>query len=244
MTATTYGAARADADSERRFPLAPAEGWTTVGLALLLGLTLAWSIDDASWVLGRRGLTDFLAWAIGLGVGWGFLERQGRLVALAGPSPGRDHGRAHPVDHRRIHPRPGGGRAGRVVPGDRRVGRRRVPGPGLPRAPVHGPARPLPARPGAPVLGDRSVRRLRGLPPPAPAQRGDRDRAGARGQHVADDPRPAAVPGHLHPRRAVPAHPLPRPRRADPLDPSPDRRCRPRSAGSTCAAGRCSSRAR
>lgn len=74
MTATTYGAARADADSERRFPLAPAEGWTTVGLALLLGLTLAWSIDDASWVLGRRGLTDFLAWAIGLGVGWGFLS--------------------------------------------------------------------------------------------------------------------------------------------------------------------------
>ena len=58
----------------RRFPLAPAEGWTTLGLVLLLCLTLAWSIDDASWVVGPRGLTAFLVWAVALGVGWGFLS--------------------------------------------------------------------------------------------------------------------------------------------------------------------------
>ncbi|MEO8229202.1 MAG: transglutaminaseTgpA domain-containing protein [Chloroflexota bacterium] len=75
MTAITYApSARADGTSARRFPLAPAEGWTTLGLVLLLCLTLAWSIDDASWVVGPRGLTDFLAWAVALGVGWGFLS--------------------------------------------------------------------------------------------------------------------------------------------------------------------------
>jgi transglutaminase-like putative cysteine protease len=74
MTTTTFGPSRPVAAEERRFPLAPAEGWTTLGLVLLLGLTLAWSIDDASWVIGPRGLTDFLAWAIVLGIGWGFVS--------------------------------------------------------------------------------------------------------------------------------------------------------------------------
>jgi len=73
-----------EASVERRFPLAPAEGWTTLGLVLLLSLTLAWSIDDAAWVIGPRGLTDFLPWTIALGVGWGFLSAKvgwRRLVA-------------------------------------------------------------------------------------------------------------------------------------------------------------------
>ena len=74
MTTTTFGPSRPVAAEERRLPLAPAEGWTTLGLVLLLCLTLAWSIDDASWVIGPRGLTDFLAWAIVLGVGWGFVS--------------------------------------------------------------------------------------------------------------------------------------------------------------------------
>lgn len=71
MTATTLRGPTAVPDDARRFPMAPAEGWAAVGLVLLLCLTLAWSISDASWVLGRRGLTDFLPLAIGLGVGWG-----------------------------------------------------------------------------------------------------------------------------------------------------------------------------
>ena len=75
MTALTFRPAdRADGSSARSFPLAPAEGWTTLGLVLLLCLTLAWSIDDAAWVVGPRGLTDFLAWAVALGVGWGFVS--------------------------------------------------------------------------------------------------------------------------------------------------------------------------
>jgi transglutaminase-like putative cysteine protease len=56
-----------------RLPLAPAEGWTTVVLVLLLCLTLAWSLDDARWVLGRETYLDFLPIAAGGGVLAGFI---------------------------------------------------------------------------------------------------------------------------------------------------------------------------
>ena len=46
----------------RRIPLAPPEGWLTVGLVVLLCLSLAWSLDDAMLVLGRDPYTDFLVW--------------------------------------------------------------------------------------------------------------------------------------------------------------------------------------
>ena len=64
----------------RRIPLAPVEGWATVGLTLLLCLTFAWSLDDARWVLGRPEYLDFLQWMalggviagfVGPKVGWG-----------------------------------------------------------------------------------------------------------------------------------------------------------------------------
>lgn len=64
----------------RRIPLTPAEGWPTLGLAILLCLTFAWSLDDARWVLGRNEYLDFLQWTvlggvlagfIGTKVGWG-----------------------------------------------------------------------------------------------------------------------------------------------------------------------------
>lgn len=64
----------------RRIPLAPVEGWTTVALTILLCLTFAWSVDDARWVLGRPEYLDFLQWMvlggvlvgfIGSKVGWG-----------------------------------------------------------------------------------------------------------------------------------------------------------------------------
>jgi transglutaminase-like putative cysteine protease len=74
MTATTFGQVRGEAAPERRIPLAPAEGWTTLALVLLLCLTVAWSIDDASWVPAQRGITDFLAWSVALGVLWGFVS--------------------------------------------------------------------------------------------------------------------------------------------------------------------------
>jgi transglutaminase-like putative cysteine protease len=65
---------------KRRIPLAPAEGWVTLGLVLLICLTMAWALDDARWVLGRAKYLDYLVVAaiggvlvgfIGPKVGWG-----------------------------------------------------------------------------------------------------------------------------------------------------------------------------
>lgn len=66
--------------SGRRIPLAPKDGWLTLGLVTLLCLTFAWALDDSLLVMGRDELTDFLASAafagvlvgwIGASVGWG-----------------------------------------------------------------------------------------------------------------------------------------------------------------------------
>ncbi|HEX6869042.1 MAG TPA: hypothetical protein VF119_09570, partial [Candidatus Limnocylindrales bacterium] len=59
--------------SGRRVPLAPRDGWLTLGLVLLLCLSLAWSLDDAQLVLGQDELTDFLSWMAVGGVLAGFL---------------------------------------------------------------------------------------------------------------------------------------------------------------------------
>jgi transglutaminase-like putative cysteine protease len=65
---------------KRRIPLAPAEGWLTLGCVILICLTMAWMIDDARWVLGRATYLDYLVLAaiggalagfIGPKVGWG-----------------------------------------------------------------------------------------------------------------------------------------------------------------------------
>ena len=65
---------------KRRIPLAPAEGWLTLGLVTLICLTMAWALDDARWVLGRDQFLDFLPAAaiggvlvafVGVKVGWG-----------------------------------------------------------------------------------------------------------------------------------------------------------------------------
>lgn len=59
--------------SGRRIPLAPAEGWLTLGLVLLLCLSFAWAVDDARPVLGVDRYTDFLTWAAVGGVAAGFV---------------------------------------------------------------------------------------------------------------------------------------------------------------------------
>ena len=67
-------AARGDpGPMKRRFTLAPEEGWLTLGLVLLLCLTLAWSVDGARYVLGRDEYLDFLADAAAGGVLVGFI---------------------------------------------------------------------------------------------------------------------------------------------------------------------------
>jgi transglutaminase-like putative cysteine protease len=60
-------------DSLRRLPKAPAEGWLSLICILVLTLTVAWSIDDAAWVLGRDKFTDFLALTVGWGILIGFI---------------------------------------------------------------------------------------------------------------------------------------------------------------------------
>ena len=57
----------------RRVPKAPVEGWISLAGILVLTLTLAWSIDDAAWVLGRDHFTDFLALTVGWGIAIGFI---------------------------------------------------------------------------------------------------------------------------------------------------------------------------
>lgn len=59
--------------SGRRIPLAPPEGWLTLGLVLLLCMSLAWSLDDALLVLGRDEYLDFLTWTVVGGVVAGFI---------------------------------------------------------------------------------------------------------------------------------------------------------------------------
>jgi transglutaminase-like putative cysteine protease len=56
-----------------RIPLAPEEGWLSLGLVGVMALCAAWSIDDAGWVLGRGDLTNFLPLAALLGVLVGFV---------------------------------------------------------------------------------------------------------------------------------------------------------------------------
>src|SRR5689334_12200294 len=56
-----------------RLPRPPAEGWVSLGLLLVMGITFGWSVDDARWVLGRDGLTDYLPWAVVGGILWSFI---------------------------------------------------------------------------------------------------------------------------------------------------------------------------
>jgi hypothetical protein len=85
MTAAHTPVPAASAPTKRdlaslRLPFEPSEGWLTVGLLLLLCLSLAWSLDGARLILGRDGDTDFLpliavlgvaAGIFGAKVGWG-----------------------------------------------------------------------------------------------------------------------------------------------------------------------------
>jgi len=51
---------------------APAEGWISLVLVAIMAVTVAWSLDDAALVLGRRDATTFLPWVALGGVVVGF----------------------------------------------------------------------------------------------------------------------------------------------------------------------------
>jgi len=55
----------------------PDAGWLSLPLVFLLAGTMAWSIADARWILGRDGLTSFLIWVAVAGALWGYVS--GRL---------------------------------------------------------------------------------------------------------------------------------------------------------------------
>jgi hypothetical protein len=73
MTASTWPSTTFEEDRRLPVPVGPAEGWLTVGLVLLLVLPVAWSIEDARWVMGNGQLTDFLPWAVVGGAASGML---------------------------------------------------------------------------------------------------------------------------------------------------------------------------
>jgi transglutaminase-like putative cysteine protease len=54
--------------------LRPDEGWVSLVLVLVMAGTMAWSIADARWILGRDELTSFIIWIALAAALWGYLS--------------------------------------------------------------------------------------------------------------------------------------------------------------------------
>jgi transglutaminase-like putative cysteine protease len=54
--------------------LRPDEGWLSLPLAMVLTGTMAWSIADARWILGRDDLTSFVIWIALAATAWGYIS--------------------------------------------------------------------------------------------------------------------------------------------------------------------------
>jgi transglutaminase-like putative cysteine protease len=63
----------------------PEEGWASLPLVLFLAGTMAWSIADARWVVGKNELTSFLVWIALAAALWGYVS------ARLAPSPWLAH---------------------------------------------------------------------------------------------------------------------------------------------------------
>ncbi|HEY3164710.1 MAG TPA: transglutaminase domain-containing protein [Candidatus Limnocylindrales bacterium] len=66
------------ATTRARLLVPPAEGWISLLLVAILGVSVAWSLDDAALVLGQREVTDFLPWVTLGGVAVGFVGARAR----------------------------------------------------------------------------------------------------------------------------------------------------------------------
>ena len=138
-------------------------------VVVLLGLVLAWAMDDPAWVNGRAALTDCLPLCALLGVAVGFAGPQARLGPLDDP--------------------PGRARCSRRWSSPSLAGMAIAPGASIPEAfritadgtvdayldlawrgqALTGPGGPLHPRPGRDRVGDDAVRGVRRLRPPATA---------------------------------------------------------------------------
>ena len=54
--------------------LRPDEGWVSLALVLVMAGTMAWSIADSRWILGRDDLTSFVIWIAVAAAMWGYLS--------------------------------------------------------------------------------------------------------------------------------------------------------------------------
>jgi transglutaminase-like putative cysteine protease len=52
----------------------PDEGWVSLALVLVLAGTMAWSIADSRWILGRDDLTSFVIWVAVAAAMWGYIS--------------------------------------------------------------------------------------------------------------------------------------------------------------------------
>ncbi len=59
--------------------LRPDEGWLSIPLVAVLVFTMAWSLADARWVLGRDEASSFVIWLGLAGALWGYLSAQANL---------------------------------------------------------------------------------------------------------------------------------------------------------------------
>ena len=209
---------------KRRSTLAPEEGWLTLGLVLLLCLTLAWSVDGARYVLGRDEYLDFLRLAaaggvlvgfIGPKVGWGrwltFLIGS-IFAALLVPL----------MAGLLVHPT--GASLHTLFQSTSDASIQAYIDIAIRRLPVTTQFLHHALIIGLLDLGDLDVRVVRRLRASADAQRGRRRRRPARRQHVDHVRQPARHPRRVHPRRAPAAHPGARLRGAVRVAAAADRR--------------------
>ena len=225
---TTYAASRAFDEPDGR-DLSPAEGWTAVALLVVMLLAVGIAVDSARWVgttVAGESRTGFLPLVLLAGAAWGFVGAKSKLPAALVHVIGAVIGTLLVIVLVAGVNSTAAELSARLAALSASLDRFGVDPP-RPPGPLDRDGA-VPARDRLHRLGDRRLRRLRGLPPSPADGRPGRPRAVAPGEPLADLRVPLPTPRRLCRGRA----PAPRPgqprRAAQRLAPAPDRRCRPR----------------